>query len=654
MGSPIKFIHPGQSRNRNRDMFVLFSTFSPDTTGEVEVDSALEEAIEFADAGATIFIGDGEYLIDSVTIDKDVSFYLTPGARLVHKTNATGPMLNYTEYAGGFFQGGILDGDKTSQGGAVWYPLLNAETDTRFTVRDTKFEDFTFSGVRSLLTTGRLEVYRCTFKNGAKHGGVLNDKMSTGIWFQVANPAITDQRPFVDVTYCEFIQDDAPTTHGENPGGVIVAGSDSVNVHPSVNISHNTFKNIGQDIHGNHIGCVDLYEDVLNATVSFNHVINARYNALKMQNCGRLVCTGNILEGDDADTYSMILYDPQQRTQSDGVYDDAIISNNILEDDTTQGIIVQGVNAATRRVSILGNHVRGFSGGVTINGTVGTAGIEGPFVVALNTIKNTQVGATQFGGIYVTNFSGHIRITGNDVESTGNHCLLATSGCAEAYFHLSENVFTCNTNGFFALALRGQAGIYSTSGTYINSAGGGAVQIQQDASANTVGELDFDQDRNRCTGTVNITYADVDRCIGTVTGSGNPNGTINAHQGTFYQRTDVRSLWYKGSGTANTGWTVIRHGSGGVVVTGDYSAKVSDSVIVVDATAGPIAIDLPPAVEADGLTFMVLKKDVSANAVTIRPQGSDTLSGGNITLPAVRDAKMFATEGLVWYPGNFV
>jgi hypothetical protein len=70
-------------------------------------------------------------------------------------------------------------------------------------------------------------------------------------------------------------------------------------------------------------------------------------------------------------------------------------------------------------------------------------------------------------------------------------------------------------------------------------------------------------------------------------------------------------------------------GSGTITVltkTLDYIAVATDSVILVDATAGAVAITLPTAA-VSGTTIRVKKIDSSANAVTVTRAGADTIDG---------------------------
>jgi hypothetical protein len=61
--------------------------------------------------------------------------------------------------------------------------------------------------------------------------------------------------------------------------------------------------------------------------------------------------------------------------------------------------------------------------------------------------------------------------------------------------------------------------------------------------------------------------------------------------------------------------------------TANYTATATDYTILTDATAGAITISLPDASSLSGKTYIIKKTDSSSNAVTIDPNGSQTIDG---------------------------
>lgn len=89
--------------------------------------------------------------------------------------------------------------------------------------------------------------------------------------------------------------------------------------------------------------------------------------------------------------------------------------------------------------------------------------------------------------------------------------------------------------------------------------------------------------------------------------------------------------------------------SGSRTVTANSNFLVTDSTLLVDATAGPVTITLPSA-GAYGTEATIKKIDASANAVTIAVQPGDTINGGpSISLPAQYDEATCVTDGADWF-----
>lgn len=58
-----------------------------------------------------------------------------------------------------------------------------------------------------------------------------------------------------------------------------------------------------------------------------------------------------------------------------------------------------------------------------------------------------------------------------------------------------------------------------------------------------------------------------------------------------------------------------------------YTMDDTDRVIVVDATAAPVAVTLPSAADAEPHFYFIKKTDAGGNAVTVGRAGSDTIDG---------------------------
>jgi hypothetical protein len=80
------------------------------------------------------------------------------------------------------------------------------------------------------------------------------------------------------------------------------------------------------------------------------------------------------------------------------------------------------------------------------------------------------------------------------------------------------------------------------------------------------------------------------------------------------------------------------------------NAEVADYLLLVDATAGAVTVNLPPAVDAYGALLVVKKVDASGNAVTLDADGSETIDGATTTaLAAQYDKVSVACDGVTWW-----
>lgn len=84
--------------------------------------------------------------------------------------------------------------------------------------------------------------------------------------------------------------------------------------------------------------------------------------------------------------------------------------------------------------------------------------------------------------------------------------------------------------------------------------------------------------------------------------------------------------------------------------TAAYTATDSDDVILVDATAGAVTITLPTAVGRAGKRYTIKKIDSSANAVTIDPNGTETIDrAATVVLGAQDAAAIIESDNANWF-----
>jgi hypothetical protein len=81
-----------------------------------------------------------------------------------------------------------------------------------------------------------------------------------------------------------------------------------------------------------------------------------------------------------------------------------------------------------------------------------------------------------------------------------------------------------------------------------------------------------------------------------------------------------------------------------------YTVNYNDAVILVDATAGAVTISLPPAREMEQKRLTVKKIDASGNAVTIEPNGAETIDGAaNKSLAAQYNSQEYISFNGAWW-----
>lgn len=84
--------------------------------------------------------------------------------------------------------------------------------------------------------------------------------------------------------------------------------------------------------------------------------------------------------------------------------------------------------------------------------------------------------------------------------------------------------------------------------------------------------------------------------------------------------------------------------------TGNYTATLDDYVILVDATGGAVTVGLPTAASATQRGFHIKKIDSSVNAVTIDPNGAETVDdSASYSITAQYEAILVASDGTEWW-----
>ena len=118
--------------------------------------------------------------------------------------------------------------------------------------------------------------------------------------------------------------------------------------------------------------------------------------------------------------------------------------------------------------------------------------------------------------------------------------------------------------------------------------------------------------------------------------SGSPEGVFTGVTGSFFQRSDGAlgtSLYYKASGTGNTGWRPV--GTEAKEESASFTLDLEDGVVNIESTAAARVVTLPDNAAFDGKEYMIHRD--GANIVTVNRAGSDTFDTGATSIVLGQD-----------------
>lgn len=97
-------------------------------------------------------------------------------------------------------------------------------------------------------------------------------------------------------------------------------------------------------------------------------------------------------------------------------------------------------------------------------------------------------------------------------------------------------------------------------------------------------------------------------------------------------------------------WKFLKFGSNTVSTAVNYSAKMEDKYILVDATVGAISITLPTATGNRGKEIIVKKTDATGSTVTALPRGSEAIDGSvSVSTSARATPIRLVSDNSNWY-----
>lgn len=97
-------------------------------------------------------------------------------------------------------------------------------------------------------------------------------------------------------------------------------------------------------------------------------------------------------------------------------------------------------------------------------------------------------------------------------------------------------------------------------------------------------------------------------------------------------------------------WQYLQADSNVVSVSTAYSAKMTDKVILVDATAGSVTVTLPVATGNMGKTLVIIKSDSGGNSVVASRTGTESVNGGTtVSTTTKTDVIRVVSDNSNWF-----
>lgn len=480
--------------------------------GEDDETSFFASAVSAVPLGTEIYVPEGTYILHNLNVNRNVGFRLHPGAILLHRANATAPMIRMTVANSVGIHGGTLNGNKANQpeidsnvGDDVFVLLYSFSNG--MVVRDVTFTGFMKAGINDLQSSGNITLERCKFPDGYQPRTATSKLSNFGFIFAAAQ---ANAHPHVRIIDCEF-ETEGKEANRRRPGGFYIAGSDAISSYVRLTVTGSTFRNLGgvATVDGTLWGAAgfDVYEDVVDAHLSGNFIIEddgttPTWHGAKLQNCGNLIFIGNVVRS--AGTVG-INYTPGERLQANE-YRHAIIADNIVEGVAgTVGIgVTAGESGGWREVTVQNNHVTGYAIGMQIEGEDGAAIIKGvgPLLVSGNTIIVDGTAA-----VNILNTAADIRFIGNHFDCTNAQGVLANDNNATTSLTFIGNKFLNRTAGYVGARIWGVKDLTFTSNIF--DCVSECIELKQDGAANLIQRFRWDSNNIVLNGAFDITVADI-------------------------------------------------------------------------------------------------------------------------------------------------
>lgn len=546
-----------------------------DRTGVTNIDAALDTLQKNVGHGASVFFPSGTYKYSNITLTNPISMY-GDGSAVIKAADTVpqGFMMTVSGNHDVKISGLIFDGNRAGQNtdATNWFDTLviNSFGEGKVRIFNNTFTNSVMSGLGgAIYGNGIIDAHNNLFVNATEHGGVLGLR-SSHIRLRSLG---TNVNPSIRVYDNILWQDALHATYGRDPGGAIFDGMDSRNSHPSLLYTGNYHYRVGQTWPigaANHIGGVDVYEDFKGVNISDNFFIECRYTPIKYQNSGGGIIKGNYINnrgvsvdggvGSIHQSVASILINPVQRSQTNSIYEQTIVSENIIADGgEVRGIFVWANtesfgNIPSQRVIVENNFVSNNYVGIEIQAMTN-------FVAVRNNAVFTTRGTNSYtAGIQWTSIKDSIEIKNNFVRMVNGIGLAGTSSNQLADVIVEGNDVETSAAGFYPGVFGPSRELRILSGRWKVPSGGAnkSIYLQPNAASDNWGYFEFDALKNyivTTNTTMDFSYSDIDLAGGILYHTASPESVIPAGLKSLVLRSN--GMWYQKRADAglNTGWS---------------------------------------------------------------------------------------------------
>lgn len=415
-------------------------SYSATGDGVTDDSSFLLAAVAAADNGSTVMVPIGTFILDDITLTKDIHFVgiSRTGSVLKHKASSTANMIS-TAYNVSF-SNLTIDGNKdniTAFKSTIYFDGTSANLD----VQNVDFQNTKRAGVEGVTVNGRFVVAWSKFTGMAEWGG------ATGQGTMAVYISGTGNTGQVDLSHNDVIGSAPTGGDAYAPGGFqVVNAYDNTS---SMTISNNYFYRIGQKTTvTEYIEPISSYGQFHYTSITGNRIVSSYYTPIKIKNCVNPVVVGNNIysQGWDfgADAIYLSGYDSALGTPP-GVASGANISANIIDGITAGfGITVLGVTTGAKEnenALLAANLINGCKGGVQVASSKNVS-LEGNMIT-----KSTGTTVTH-PGILLLDVLGGINIHGGIIRGGDSYGVLglAFGGATATDISIKDVYFDSNTN----------------------------------------------------------------------------------------------------------------------------------------------------------------------------------------------------------------